>query len=91
MTTAAAGRPTIAAMAPATGSVQGGQTVTITGTNLASAIVSIGAQSVVPSTVSADHKHLTFRTPSGGAGLAGVRVSTPLGDTQQVLNYRYLR
>ena len=51
VTTAAACRPTIAAMAPATGSVQGGKNATITGSNLANAIVSIGAQSVVPSTV----------------------------------------
>ena len=74
-------------MTPATGTVWGGQAVTITGTNLANAIVSIGAQSVVPTTVSADHKHLTFRTPLAAAGLAGVRVSTPLGATAQVLNY----
>ena len=91
VTTTAANRPTIAALAPATGSVRGGQTVTVTGTNLANAIVSIGAQSVVPATVTADHKHLTFRTPVGAAGLAGVRVSTPLGASAQVLNYRYIK
>jgi hypothetical protein len=91
VTTTAANRPTVTAMTPATGSVRGGQTVTITGTNLANAIVSIGAQSAVPTTVTADHKHLTFRTPIGAAGLAGVRVSTPVGASPQVLNYKYVR
>jgi hypothetical protein len=91
VTTAAANRPTIAAMSPATGTIWGGQSVTITGTNLANAIVSVGAQSVVPATVTADHKHLTFRTPLGAAGLAGVRVSTPLGASAQVLNYKYVK
>jgi hypothetical protein len=91
VTTAATGRPTITAMAPAKGSIYGGQTVTISGTNLANAIVSIGAQSVAAATVTADHKHLTFRTPTGSVGVAGVRVSTPLGASAQVLNYTYVR
>jgi hypothetical protein len=91
VTTTAANRPTITAMTPAAGSVRGGQTVTITGTNLANAIVSIGSQSVVPSAVSADHKHLTFRTPIAAAGLAGVRVSTPLGASTQAPVYKYVK
>jgi hypothetical protein len=91
ITTAAANRPTITAMSPATGTIRGGQAVTVTGTNLAGAIVSIGPQSVVPASVTADHKHLTFRTPMGAAGVAGVRVTTPLGSSTALLIYKYVK
>jgi len=91
ITTAAANRPTITAMSPATGTIRGGQAVTVTGTNLAGAIVSIGPQSVVPASVTADHKHLTFRTPTGAAGVAGVRVTTPLGSSTALLIYKYVK
>ncbi len=91
VSTTAANRPTITAMRPAAGSIRGGQTVTITGTNLANGIVSIGARSVVPSAVSADHKHLAFRTPAYAAGVAYVRVATPAGDSRGLPGYRYVR
>jgi hypothetical protein len=88
--TSAANRPTVTAVAPASGSVRGGQTVTITGTNLANAIVSIGGHSVVPLSVTSDHKHLTVRTPSAPAGLDPLRVSTPSGVSAQATTYRYV-
>ncbi|HEX4015417.1 MAG TPA: C1 family peptidase [Frankiaceae bacterium] len=92
-TTTGPSRPTVAAVAPAAGSVRGGQTVTITGTNLAGAVVSVGSHSVVASTITADHKHLTFRAPAAAAGLAVVRVSTPSGVSPQtwLTGYRYVK
>jgi hypothetical protein len=91
-TTTGSGRPTVTAVGPTTGSAWSGQTVTVTGTNLANGIVSVGAQSVVASTVSSDHKHLTFRAPLGGVGLDAVRVSTPAGVSPLtwLTGYRYV-
>ncbi len=91
-TTTGPSRPTVTAVAPATGSVRGGQTVTVTGTNLANSIVSVGAQSVVAASVTPDHKRLTFRAPAAGPGLDAVRVSTPLGVSPQtwLTGYRYV-
>jgi hypothetical protein len=88
--TSAANRPTVTAVAPASGTVRGGQTVTLTGTNLVNAIVSIGGQSVLPLSVTSDHKHLTFRTPAAPAGLDALRVSTPAGVSAQATTYRFV-
>jgi hypothetical protein len=86
-------RPTVTAVGPSSGPVRGGQTVTITGTNLANGIVSIGGQSVVAASVTSDHKRLTFRAPAAAAGLDAVRVSTPAGVSSQtwLTGYRYVR
>ncbi|HEX4428643.1 MAG TPA: IPT/TIG domain-containing protein [Frankiaceae bacterium] len=93
VTTTSANRPTVTAVAPATGSIKGGQTVTIAGTNLANSVVSVGSQSVIATSVTADHKHLTFRAPAAAAGLDVVRVSTPSGVSPQtwLTGYRYVK
>jgi hypothetical protein len=91
-TTTGPNRPTVTAVGPAAGSVKGGQTVTISGTNLANSVVSVGSQSVVASTVTSDHKRLTFRAPAAAPGLDAVRVSTPSGVSPQtwLTGYRYV-
>lgn len=85
-------RPAVTAVSPAAGSARGGQMVTITGTNLAATIVSVGARSVVAASVSADHRHLSFRAPVAVDGVDAVRVSTPAGVSLQTwaTGYRYL-
>ncbi len=91
-TTTGRQHPTVNAVGPAAGSVRGGQTVTITGTNLtAGSIVSVGSQSVVASTITTDHKRLTFKAPRAAPGLDVVRVSTPDGVSPQtwLTGYRY--
>ncbi len=73
--------------------MRGGQTVTITGTNLtAGSIVSVGSQSVVASTITTDHKRLTFKAPRAAPGLDVVRVSTPDGVSLQtwLTGYRFV-
>jgi hypothetical protein len=92
-TTTGPGRPTVTAVGPAAGSAKGGQTVTITGTNLANSVVSVGPASVVASTVTSDRKRLTFRAPMAAPGLVAVRVSTPAGVSPQtwLTGYSYVR
>ena len=90
--TTKATRPVVTSVSPSTGSALGGQIVTVTGTGLQSAIVSISANSMTPLTVSADGKRLTFRAPAGAVGSSALRVSTPNGvSVGGPLIYRYAR
>ncbi len=78
-TTTGANRPVVSSVSPALGTFRGGQTVTVTGSRLGSSIVSIGARSVSPLTISTDGRRLTFKAPAGIVGAAPLRLSTPLG------------
>lgn len=79
-TTTAPGRPVVTGLSATSGSRRGGQVVTVTGSGLASAIVSVGASSVPALSVTSDGRHMTFRIPpSFTIGNQTVRVSTPGG------------
>ena len=87
------GPPTITGITPATGLTTGGQTVTITGTNLrAGTTVRIGGTLATSPTPAADGLSMTAVTPSNSANvLADVRVVTP--DNQEATltgGYQYV-
>ena len=69
--------PTIATVSPSSGPTSGGTPITITGTNLSGATVTIGG---APFTVVTDNgSTITGNTPAGTAGLANVVVTTAGG------------
>ena len=70
--------PTVTAISPSTGSTSGGTSVTITGTNFASATsVSIGG--TLASFVIVNSTTITATTPPHAAGATSVQVTTPGG------------
>ena len=70
--------PVITSVAPATGLVTGGQTVTVTGTGFTAGMTAtIGGTSVTPSGVSATS--FTFTTPAEAAGTVQVQGTTLIG------------
>lgn len=72
--------PTITAMTPSTGPVEGGTTVTITGTGLTGAtVVGFGGRPGTGLTVNAGGTRLTVTTPPQSAGSYPVVVVTPAG------------
>ncbi len=89
-TTTKAARPVVASLQPAAGSYRGGQIVTVKGSRLRSALVSIGGRTVKPLSVSANGAQLTFRVPAGTAGAAAVRISTPNGVSLARARFSYL-
>ena len=83
------GPPTFTTMTPTAGSTVGGSTVTITGTNLQGASVTVGG---VPGTnviVASDGSSLTFVTPAGTAGATAVTVGA-IGGSVSAGNYTYV-
>jgi RHS repeat-associated protein len=71
--------PQVTAIAPISGPIAGGTSVTLTGTGFADATgVSFGSQQVASFTVVSDTK-ITAVAPAGTAGGASVRVSTSTG------------
>jgi hypothetical protein len=81
--------PAITSIAPATGPVAGGQTVTITGTNLTGATtVKFGTALAASFTVVSSTK-ITAVTPAHAAGLAAIRVITAGGTSPAVTADRY--
>ncbi len=90
-TTTAAARPTVTTVSSVTGSWRGGETVTVKGTRLGGAVLSVGTRSAAAVTVSADGRTATFRVPAGKAGVTPLRVSTPGGiATTGARSYRYV-
>lgn len=84
--------PTVTAVAPASGPVAGGQTVTVTGTNLTGAsAVHFGSAPATPATGGTDTS-LTTTTPSGTVGVVDVTVVTDGGTsaTSDADKYTYL-
>ncbi len=85
-----AGAPTLATASPSTGPLAGGQSVTLTGTNLTGATaVTVGGEAagiqVVPTATS-----ITIITPPGTAGPKDIIVTTPGGSATLTNGYTYL-
>lgn len=82
------GAPFKQSLSPTSGSTAGGETVTITGTGLATATsVAFGANTAVPTVVS--DSQITVAAPAGTAGSVGVSVTTA-GGTNNGLSYTYV-
>jgi hypothetical protein len=73
--------PTVTSISPASGSIYGGDTVTVTGTNLTGGTVSFGTEQA-SGTCSATSCSVV--TPRNGAGAIDVRVDTPGGRSPRV-------
>jgi len=72
--------PTVTGLAPSTGPVEGGTTVTVTGENFTpGSIVTIDGTEVTPASVAANGNSLTFVTPAHPAGEVDVSVTTGAG------------
>ncbi|WP_232247177.1 IPT/TIG domain-containing protein [Kitasatospora azatica] len=81
--------PTLSSLAPDKGPVAGGNTVTLTGTNLTNATaVSFGA--TVASFVVVSATQIIATAPTGSAGPVNVTVTTP-GGTSNGVSYTYLQ
>ena len=82
--------PTIASVAPSSGSTLGGTTVTITGTNLtgASAATFGGTPATSVTVISAAQVRLT--TPAHGAGAVDVAVTTPGGTATKTTAFTFV-
>ena len=86
-TTTGVNRPviaTVSAPTPADG------TVTVTGTKLNSAMITLGATTFAPATISTDGRQLTFQVPAGTATSSTLTISTP-GGVSAPQTYRYVR
>lgn len=82
-------KPTIAAVAPASGSTRGGTVVTITGTNLTGAsAVTFGGTAAASFTVDAATQ-VTATTPAHAAGEVDVVLTTPGGSATATDGYTY--
>ena len=81
--------PTFTQMTPTSGSTAGGTTVTITGTNLQGASVSVGGIPGTNVTVAPDGTSLTFVTPAGVAGATAVTVGA-IGGNVSAGNFTYV-
>lgn len=82
-------KPTIAAVAPASGSTLGGTVVTITGTNLTGAsAVTFGGTAAASFTVDAATQ-VTATTPAHAAGEVDVVLTTPGGSATATDGYTY--
>ncbi|MEI6024038.1 MAG: IPT/TIG domain-containing protein [Phycisphaerales bacterium] len=81
--------PTITTVAPISGPVAGGTTITITGTNLTGAtIVKVGgvAATIVTNTATV----ITAKTPAGTAGLKSITVTTAGGTATKANAFTYV-
>ena len=82
--------PTVASIAPASGSTAGGTSVTITGTGFTGATgVTIGGAAATSVNVASDTS-ITCNTPAGGVGTASVVVTTPGGANAANTLYTYV-
>jgi hypothetical protein len=76
---APASTPTVTSISPTSGSTAGGDTITITGTDLTGATsITVGGAACAPFNV-ASATSATCTTPAGTAGTASVEVTTPGG------------
>ena len=83
--------PTIASISPASGTTAGGQTVTITGTNLSDVIsVTFGGTDATNLNV-VSSTQITCITPAGTAGLVIVTVTDSNSGTSDSLDYTYIK
>jgi len=78
--TSAAGRPTITSMTPSVlPTTDQDSQITITGTNLAQALVKFQGEMIRPDSVDGDGQTLSFTAPGSDAGTFKVQLSTPIG------------
>ena len=80
--------PTVTALSAVAGPRTGGQTIVVTGTNLAGGTVTLGTAAVKPLSVNAAGTMLTFVTPAHAVGAVGVVVSTATG-ASRAMTYTY--
>ncbi|MGW2403170.1 IPT/TIG domain-containing protein [Streptomyces sp. NPDC001739] len=80
--------PTVLTVSPASGSVAGGTSVTVTGTNFSGASnVRFGANAAISFTVTSDTRITAIAPP--GTGTVQVTVTTPAGISSQFVTYAY--
>jgi hypothetical protein len=79
--------PTITSINPSSGTTVGGQSISITGTNLRNAIVTIGDKHVL-NLIVVSSTQINCTTPSGNAGQAKLIVSVA-GTTSAIATYTY--
>ncbi|WP_137934850.1 Ig-like domain repeat protein [Mesorhizobium comanense] len=77
--------PTIGTASPASGPTAGGTGVTLTGTNLADATLTVGGASVTPTSNTATT--ITFTTPAHAAGAVSLVVTTAGGSASTGFTY----
>ena len=83
------GPPTFTLMTPTSGTTAGGTTVTITGTNLQGASVSVGGVPGTNVVVAPGGTSLTFVTPAGSAGPTAVTIGA-IGGSVSAGNFTYV-
>lgn len=81
--------PTATAISPTQGGTSGGTAITITGTELANATVSVGGLPCTEVVVNDSGTSLSCRTPAHAAGPAAVVVTTPYGTATVPGGFRY--
>jgi hypothetical protein len=81
--------PTITSMSPSSGAMAGGTEVTLTGTYLTGATVTVGGKNA-PLTTAATGIKIIFTTPAGTAGDADVVVTTPGGTATRTGGFTYV-
>jgi hypothetical protein len=92
VTTTGVNRPVVTTVSSGAGSYLGGEVVTVTGSKLFNAIVTLGTSTFSPYAISADGRTLAFAVPKGTAGIAApLRISTPGGTSVKAVTYRYVR
>ncbi|WP_310723470.1 IPT/TIG domain-containing protein [Streptomyces sp. N2A] len=80
--------PTVLSVSPGSGSVAGGTSVTVTGTNFSGASnVRFGANAAMSFTVNSDTRITAIAPP--GTGTVQVTVTTPAGISSQFVTYAY--
>lgn len=79
--------PTISAINPAAGPLTGGQSVTITGTGMSGATLTVGGTAIVPTSTSATS--VVFTTRAHAAGAVNATVATPGGSATATGGYVY--
>jgi len=82
--------PTIASVAPGSGSTLGGTTVAITGTNLSGATVATFGGTAVTSLTLISAAQVRVTTPAHAAGAVDVAVTTPGGTATKTAGFSYL-
>lgn len=84
------GPPTVSAIAPAVGSISGGTTITVDGSEFVDGTtVTIGGNACAPVTI-VSGTQLTCVTPPGTQGAADLVVTTPSGSTTDAGGFTYL-
>ncbi len=81
--------PFVTGISPESGSIGGGDTLTIEGVNLFNSTVTVGGNACDDVAIAEDNRSLTCTVPAGTAGLVDVVVTTPSGDDTSADPYLY--